>query len=175
MRNTSIINFVGQPSAGKSTLSHGLMYRMKMDLMSVEHVSEFAKDLTWENNMQALSNQIYVTGSQAQRLERIVGKVDYIITDSPLLLSVFYTPERYPEAFKATVIELFKQYDNMNYFVKRVKPYNPDGRNQTAKEADKLADTIYSALSFYKIPFTEITGDEAGLAKVYKDVLKRKK
>lgn len=167
---TKIINLTGQPSAGKSTLSHGLMYKMKMNLMNVEHVSEFAKDLTWDDNTQALSNQMYVAGEQFQRIERLMGKVEFIITDSPIILSIFYAPDKYPESFKATVVELYKQYDNMNYFVNRVKPYNPEGRVHSEEESEKLSSTIYNALGLYNIPFKEINGDEGGLKTMYRDV-----
>jgi len=143
---------------------------MKMNLMNVEHVSEVAKDLTWEGNFQALSNSIFVWGNQLQRVERLVGKVEFIITDSPLILGIFYASNEYPESYKAMIVDLFKKYDNMNYFVNRVKPYNPQGRNQSAKEAEKLSKTIHNALNFYNVPFKEIDGDETGLAQMYKDV-----
>lgn len=173
MKNTKIINFTGAPSAGKSTLSHGLMYLMKMNLFDVEHVSEFAKDLSWGSETQALSNQLYVAGQQSQRIERLIGKVDYIITDSPLFLSLFYAPDKYPESFKATIIDLFKQNNNINYFVNRAYDYEESGRHHTQEQSEKLSKTIYNALDLYGIKFTEVEGSESGLTDVYEDIVRR--
>ena len=67
--------------------------------VNTELVTEFAKDLTWEERKDALKNQLYVSGNQAFRLSRLNGKVDVVITDSPLPLGLFYLPKEEQELF----------------------------------------------------------------------------
>ena len=44
---TRVINLLGAPGAGKSTAAAGLFYRMKKEFLSVELVTEYAKDLIY--------------------------------------------------------------------------------------------------------------------------------
>ena len=89
-----VINLWGAPGSGKSTLAAELFSIMKKRSLNVELVTEFAKDMTWENNMTAIGCQEYIFGNQSWRLERLRDKVDFIITDSPLPLSILYNNEK---------------------------------------------------------------------------------
>ena len=46
-------------------------------------MTEFAKDLTWENRQNTLENQLYVFAEQHHRVNRLKKQVDVVITDSP--------------------------------------------------------------------------------------------
>jgi hypothetical protein len=92
-----------------------------MHNVDCEYVSEFAKDLVWENREKSLKNQIYIFSKQYHKLWRVNGIVDVIITDSPLLLSLIYANETAAEKFKEMVIEEFLSFNNLNYLLKRTK------------------------------------------------------
>ena len=127
-----IVNLFGAPGAGKSTLAAYIFARLKMEGVNAELVTEFAKDKTWENNQKALANQVYVFGKQLYRITRCQDDLDVIVTDSPLLLSVIYNhSDILGEDFNNLVYKVFSSYNNANYFINRVKKYNPKGRNQT--------------------------------------------
>jgi hypothetical protein len=84
----------------------------------------------------------------------LLGKVDVIITDSPLLLSVIYTSDRWPASFKTSCADIFDEMNNLNIFLQRVKEYNPNGRSQTfdeAKELDELIERLLSNYLYYKV------------------------
>lgn len=66
---------------------------------------------------------------------------------------------------------MFNTYENINYFVNRVKPYNPAGRNQTKEESDALVEPIKDLLRRCKIDYTEINGDEDGYRRVIDDLV----
>lgn len=151
-----IINLFAGPGAGKSTLAHGLMYELKMRGEEVEFAGEYAKDLTWEERLVALRDQPYIFGKQYHRLFRLSEKVDYVVTDSPLLLSLIYG-NNFPASFKMSVRDLFNSFCNVNFFVVRNKPYKVKGRNQTEGEARILDEKIRALLSYNAVPFTEVT------------------
>lgn len=61
--NTMIINIYGGPGIGKSTIAAGLFNLMNVTyegFTSVELVTEYAKDLIWENRLTTLQNQFYI-------------------------------------------------------------------------------------------------------------------
>ena len=155
-----VINLVGAPGAGKSTLAAYVFSRLKMEGVNCELVTEFAKDKVWEKNNVALENQVYIFAKQYYRIARCVGKVDVVITDSPLILSGFYN--RDPEIdkpLKDLIAAINRKYTNHTYFVKRVKAYNPVGRLQTEAESDAYAERIKDLLSYYDVDMLEIDGD----------------
>jgi len=89
-----LINLWGGPGTGKSTTAAGLFSLMKLKGYDVELVPEYAKDLTWEGHHNKLADQNYVFAKQHRRIARLVEHdLDYVITDSPLLFTIYYMPE----------------------------------------------------------------------------------
>lgn len=168
------VNAFGSPGSGKSTLCAYIFARLKMLGINCELVTEFAKDKTWEKNFSALSNQVYVFAKQYFRMDRCAGQVDVIITDSPLALSPYYN--RDPDIHKPLcelAVRISNKFNNLNYFIKRVKKYNPVGRNQTEDESNKIAVDLKNMLKDYNIPYVEIDGDLLSADKIVDDVLEK--
>ena len=160
-----VVNVFGGPGVGKSTVAAGLFYRLKQDRRLAELVTEYAKDLTWENRDMALQNQPSLLGEQHARLWRLRDKVDLVVTDSPLLLSVFYNQGRWAY-LPALAEELHRSFDSINYFLLRdeKRKYDPRGRNQaTVEEAAKIDVALREILRIRMIPVTEVPAlDEHG-------------
>lgn len=155
-----VINLFAGPGAGKSTTAAGLFYLMKNAGMNVELVTEYAKDLTWEKRFDMLTDQLYVLAKQNRRLQRLEDQVDFVVTDSPILLSYHYvTPDYLPLHFRNLVIELWDQYDNYNIVIERVKPYLKKGRSQDEDEAKEIDIKINKMLSDLKIETVGFEGD----------------
>lgn len=166
-----VVNLFGQPGAGKSTASAYVFSKLKMDHVNAELVTEFAKDKTWEHNHMVLANQFYVFGKQAFRLDRVVSQVDVVITDSPLLLSNYYAGnDSAMENFKRACVDLFKSYDNLNFFLRRVKPYNPIGRSQTEFESDLIAWELVEMLDKECVNYSVYDGCQEDYDKIYEKV-----
>ena len=102
-----VINLWGAPGCGKSTAAAFLFSRLKSLGVNVELVTEFAKDLTWEERNEALKNQLYVSGIQSFRISRLDGRVDVVITDSPVPSGIFYVPENEKEIFRPVLYHEF--------------------------------------------------------------------
>lgn len=173
-KKTCIISMFGAPGAGKSTLSAYVFAKLKMMGINCELVTEFAKDKVWEKSNEALSNQIYIFAKQYYRITRCVGKVDVIITDSPLFLSPFYNKDPdIDEPLKELVAKIVAKYDNLNYFLRRVKKYNPVGRLQTEAESNEYGIHIKDMLKSFGIKFREIDGDLMSADMIVQDVIEK--
>lgn len=170
---TLIVNLFGAPGAGKSTTRAGVFHRLKLAGVNAEECTEYAKDLTWEKRYTALKCQPYVFGKQLRNMERLIGQVDVLVTDSPLLLSIYYGRKYadYPEVFYQYVGEQFKSMGGMNYNIRRVKPYNPKGRNQTEDESRLVAHELNALLTEFKVTAEELDGDEMAAPHIARDIL----
>lgn len=168
------VNLSGAPSAGKSTLAAYVFSKLKMMGVNCELVTEFAKDKVWEKNNEALSNQIYIFAKQYYRITRCAGKVDVVITDSPLFLSPFYNKDPdIDEPLKELVSRIVAKYDNLNYFLRRVKKYNPIGRLQTEAESNEYGLHIKDMMKSFGIKFKEIDGDLMSADMIIQDVIEK--
>ena len=165
-----VINFFSGPGAGKSTVASGLFHKMKMKGYSVELVTEYAKDLVWEKRDKTLVDQLYVTAKQNHRIQRLVGEVEYVITDSPVLLGLLYVPKNYYTKFCPFVWEVFNSYTNVNILLNRVKPYIEKGRNQTELEAIIVSDELEDMLVQNNIVFSKYNADEKAIDKIIKEI-----
>ena len=154
---TLIVNFFGGPGAGKSTLAAGTFYRLKQNHINCELVTEYAKELTWENRVDALECQPFIFGKQLYSLERLLTKVDVIVTDSPICLSLFYKAYKYPESFSQSVIDIFNTFKNMNFFVDRgYDNYDNNGRINDITTAKEIDTKILKFLTDNQISCTNI-------------------
>jgi len=114
--NTKVVNLFGGPGVGKSVLAAGLTYEIASRGVHVELVDEFAKQLTWEDRRTELENQVYVFAQQHRKIQRLVGKVPFVVTDSPLLSGIVYTKPGMYLALRDLVEEVFDYYENINFF-----------------------------------------------------------
>lgn len=169
-----LINLYGAPGAGKSTGAAYVFSQLKMNGINAELVTEFAKDKVWEENKEVFKNQAYIFGKQYFRISRCENKVDVIVTDSPLLLSIIYNnSEVLGEDFNKVVRNVSNSYKSLNYFINRVKEYNPEGRFQTEEESNELSEDIRDFLLKNDVDFYEVNGETKGYDEIVKDILER--
>ncbi len=145
---TLVINFFAGPDAGKSTLAAELYVSLKKQGVNCELVREYAKDKTWIGDGYTLGIQPYISAKQYYRQCAVDGKVDIMITDSPLPLGLVYPGRGSTPTFRAWVMEAFREFDNLSFFVERcpVREYNPTGRNQDYEEALEVDQRIWELL-----------------------------
>lgn len=142
MNKTIVVNLYGSPGAGKSTIAARLFSDLKLSGIKCELVTEYAKDLTWEESFKKLGDQVYVFGKQQHKLWRLKDKVDVIITDSPILLSLVYGSESTPKSFINLVNDVNSEYENINIFLNRKHEYETVGRYHNEEESNELSDKI---------------------------------
>jgi hypothetical protein len=171
-----LVNLYGAPGAGKSTGAAYIFSQLKMAGINCELVTEFAKDKVWEENKAVFDNQAYIFGKQYFKISRCADKVDVIVTDSPLLLSLIYNDNPIlGEEFNALVRRVAGSYDSLNFYLTRKKDYNPIGRHQTEEESDQKGVEIKEMLDKERIDYITYPGCDTGYECIVIDVLRKLK
>lgn len=165
MMNTTVINFYGGPCSGKSTAAAGLFYKMKLAGLSVELTDEFAKECVWEENIPMLKDQLWILAHQHRKILRLADKVDYVITDSPVLLSPIYRTKygepMYSDIIDTMALECYNKYDNINFMLSRPREnYEEDGRAQDEVQSIQIDLDILKQFDTLDIPFTQLESDD---------------
>ena len=150
---TRVINFYGGPGSGKSTMAAALFADLKFRGVNCELVTEYAKEKVWElGDTQAAGALVfnaedYLFSKQHYRLRRCEGRVDVIITDSPLLQKLIYIDKCDLPSLRPVILDAYALYDNHDFFVVRAKLYNPKGRYQTEDQARVMDGVIREKLA----------------------------
>lgn len=174
--NPIVVNLFGGPGCGKSTVAAGLFYKLKCDgFYDCELVTEVAKDIIWSGAPHQLANQPYVFGEQYFRLWRLIGKVDVIITDSPILLSVNYDVTKTQE-FEDLCLAKFREFNNHNFYLTRTdyqQPFVLNGRVNDLESSLIKDKEIRDTLNKHKVITSIINGktSEEKTDKIYKIIL----
>lgn len=169
---TLIVNFYGGPGSGKSTMCARIFAELKDLGYNVEIAHEYAKEMTWRESLSVLRDQIYVFGKQQHKLWFLDGKVQIILTDSPLLLSLVYGEDETTDVFKEHVVTEYRKRPAINIFLNRVKPYNPAGRSQTEEAAIELDEKILKAVESVDLIHLTANGEKASADTITEFVLK---
>ena len=177
---SKLINLFGGPGIGKSSIASGVFYDLKRNHISCNSPYEFAKKLAWDNNVPAIKDQLYVLGNQHRGIAECYGKVDYIIVDSPVLLSLVYKTwygkgypaEFYSESFNQMIIDLHNNYDNLNILLERTEgKHNDDERYQNLEESIKIDAHCKKILDDNNVDYYTLRVDETTVDKINKLIL----
>jgi hypothetical protein len=156
-----VINMFGGPGSGKTSGAIGTTWEMIKAGLRVEFFHEYAKIPAYEQNKAQFEDQLLLTAQQNRPLWLIKNKVDFVVSDSPLIQSIQYKPDDYfPEFYNDFIFELWDYYDNVNFFVKRCKQYVTEGRNESLSESERIDVDVMEMLTKRNIPFHTVWGDE---------------
>lgn len=174
---SNVINFFAGPCSGKSTFAAMLFSFLKKNNYNAELITEVAKDFVYENRLKTLQNdQLFVTASQNHKqLILQENNIEYIITDSPILLGCIYNKTINEELFNNFFLDIFNQYNNINFFIKneyQKKFYENSGRRHNLEESKLAQEKIHKLLDTNKISYTEIT-QQTPLEKIYKTIISK--
>lgn len=164
MKNTLIINVLGGPGVGKTTIASDLFVRFKRKELDVEIVSEFAKELVWEKRNEAFDDRLYMHAEQNHRLMMMNGNLDYIITDSPLILTSVYNhfylenkhTKEYNKMIDDVTLQTFNSYNNITFLIERETGYDTNGRRESLDEAKAIDERIIKYLEDNNIQYIKI-------------------
>lgn len=169
---TTIISLYGGPGTGKSTSAAFLYFALKSAGCNAELVREYVKDWAWEKRNISTYDQVYLLGKQARRETMLYGKVDWVVTDSPITMNAYYAraycPPHISQAVEATVRGLCTQAEadghrHVHVFLRRTKPYLAHGRYQDEAQARDIDVGVKDALLSLGVPFRECGTDTSAL------------
>ena len=156
--NTTVVNIFGGPGVGKSIVSCELMAKLKRLGYTAEIAAEYAKDKVWENHEAIFDNQIYLFAKQFHRIFRLLGKLDFVICDSPIMLSCVYAKGHATETFFNLVVEQHRLMKTANFFIERDDSidFEEQGRRHSLSESKKIDLEIKNMLEKYNISYESI-------------------
>lgn len=140
-RETVVINAFGGAGAGKTTACMHIAAELKKMGFVAEYVPEYAKELVWDKNFEMLDgsemHQRMILSEQSRRMERLIGQVDFIVTDAPTLLNGVYLNDcDNKENYCKMLLDNFNTYNNFNFIVQRdPKNFEKEGRIHTLEES----------------------------------------
>ena len=154
-RTTIVINAFGGPGSGKTTSCMNICAELKKQGFNAEYVQEYAKELVYDKNFEILDgskeHQFEILKEQVHRMDRLIGKTDFIVTDSPILLNTVYNQQLTPE-YERMVSELSGQYQNFSFFMKRDdSQFQTEGRIHDLQESKQKDKEIKSLLKKHKV------------------------
>jgi hypothetical protein len=165
MRKTIVINLLGGPGVGKTVLAAALFAHMKMQGVNVEQVQEEVKGLIYENRRPQAFDQLYYLGVQSRKESQFYNKVDFIVTDAPLLLFPFY--ESYEALGNTTMdavigfqsLALKNDIRHVNFHLSSLDNYSTNGRFQNHAEAQNTQNRLRAWLGQNHISAIDLPKD----------------
>lgn len=165
-KHTIVINAFAGPGAGKTTSCLEVAEKLKKQGFVTEYVQEYAKELVYDNNFIMLDghyeHQFAILNEQMKRINRLYGKVDFIVTDSPILLNNTYLNEdkntEVYSAYSDSVNKLYGLYNNFNYFVERdTSVFEKEGRIHNLEQSIAIDNELKNMLHNNQIDFDVYT------------------
>lgn len=153
-KQTVIVNCFAGPGAGKTTCAWEIASELKKRGIEAEYVGEYAKELVWDGNSElldgSLQSQQHLYNVQHHRVQRLISKVDVVVTDSPAILGAMYLKEPNSE-FEHSIISDFNKQHNFNLFINRGNTFQQAGRIHNLDESKAIDNNIKSFLEKYNI------------------------
>jgi adenylate kinase family enzyme len=172
MNKTFVINIIGAPGVGKTTISALLFAKLKLCGYVCEYVQEYAKKLVWMKDFDTLNNQYHVTKKQFELLQQINGHVDFIVTDGPLIHGIYYNKYNKDnisniDKTEKYILDCFNKFNNINIVLDRInRKYETEGRIQTEDEAKDIDIVLKHLLKINLIKYKNYPAEENSIQNI---------
>ena len=172
MNKTFVINIIGAPGVGKTTISALLFAKLKLCGYVCEYVQEYAKKLVWMKDFDTLNNQYHVTKKQFELLQQINGHVDFIVTDGPLIHGIYYNKYNKDnisniDKTEKYILNCFSKFNNINIVLDRInRKYETEGRIQSEDEAKDIDVVLKHLLKINSIEYKNYPSEEKSVQNI---------
>lgn len=156
---TKVICLYGGPGAGKSILAAEIYFKMNVEQLNCELVREYCKEWAYENRQISTFDQFYLIGKQIRKESFLYGKVQHIVTDSPLWIGAFYDNLYQGTDHVGKHVQGFTQFaeskgvEYYNFILRRHFAYDPNGRYQTEEQAIEIDTRMKEFLDSYGVRY----------------------
>ena len=172
MKETLVINLIGGPCSGKSTVAAELFARLKKMGIKTELVSEYIKDRIYEENKTMPSNQIAIFGMEHYNISNKLGKVEVIVHDGSFINNILYKKEDNQE-FDNLIVSEYHKFNNLDFFIKRGNiEFEDYGRIHNYEQSLELDEKIKQLYNNCGADFIEVESRDA-VDKIIPIVLKK--
>ncbi len=166
---TTVINVFGGPGIGKSTTAALIFQCLKEKGKSVEMSPEFIKKWVWNGIQPKFLDYHYIFANQSKSEYDLFGKVEYIVTDSPVLLSVYYAhPEKMVGDSVSKMYEAYKRMceeekvSTINIMLKRLdssqtNAFDEDGRFHNEEQSKQIDKDLIELLNDQNVQYDIIS------------------
>jgi nicotinamide riboside kinase len=163
--NSIVINFYGASCSGKSTIAAGLYATMKVKGYHTELVREYVKKLAWRDSAPNKWDQIHFLGQQINSESDLYNKVDYIITDSPILIVPFFEEHLLSKQItKNAALDFIKYAEDdgikyLHFWLSHPDNFDQRGRFETKEESNAIAKKMKDYLTSLGVNLIELPVD----------------
>jgi len=164
-KQTKVINFFSGSGTGKSTIAAALYAELKIRSAHVELAREYIKKWAWEKRTPGKFDQIYIFGHQSNEEGRLYEKVDFIVSDSPLLLVPFYeqllTKKNIIEESVTNFMRHAEEHgvSYHNFWLERLDSFDERGRYETLEQAKQIDKSLRNWLEERHVPLMDLPKD----------------
>lgn len=153
------INLFGGPGIGKSTVAYFVGAELKSRGLNVEIVQEFAKEVVYEGIDLRKVDQNFQDRILMEQIRRelvFINRVDFVITDSPIFLNLFYNKDEN----KIPLAKITETGKDLNFYLTRTtEKFETTGRSHNELESLKIDKDMLDFLKKHNINLIEIDGD----------------
>lgn len=156
------INFFAGPCASKSTTSAYVFSYLKTLNYNVELVTEYIKFWTYIPREPKGFDQLYIFAKQVAKEDVVLRSgIKYIVSDSPIFLSYFYSTIC-NVTFDKQILEIARQfedtYPSLNIFLKRKdRDFSNKGRFHDLKQSKEIDIKLREILNKINVKFKEFS------------------
>jgi len=144
------INLWGGPGLGKSNTASRIYSILDAKQINIQLCREYIKNWVYQQRAPRSFDQVYIFGKQLHSEDLpLQGGVEHIVTDSPLLMSVWYASSTLKNTeITSNLLGLAREFErqnpSINIFLDRegIK-YQPTGRFQTEDEAREMDKSLF--------------------------------
>jgi nicotinamide riboside kinase len=160
---TKVINLFSGPGTGKSTIASAIFSEVKIRGLNCELVHEYIKKWVYEGRSPKTFDQLYILGQQSKAESLLYNKVEYLITDSPLLIIPFYEKMLVGKEIVKPAVKNFIEHAESqgviyyNFWLNRPSNYDEKGRYQTKAESEIIDQSMKNFLKEEGINLIELS------------------
>jgi nicotinamide riboside kinase len=172
---TFVVNLLGGSGLGKSTTAALVYGELKDRGQITELVREFVKEWAWSGKKVGPFGQSIIYGQQLERESTLYNKVEFIVTDSPLLLCPVYQKHYNGHesikhcVFKDLAIAETLDVVHVNFLLKRNKPFDARGRYEDEKTAKLIDRKVEAFLTYHGIEHISVDVEDQHRVKFITD------
>ncbi|MBC8737086.1 hypothetical protein F6X40_09725 [Paraburkholderia sp. UCT31] len=172
MYDTLHINLWGGSNFGKTAVAQQVSGALKAMQLRADYVPEYAKDLVRDNVIH-LYDQMEILAEQHRRLKRGHGHLEVIVTDAPLLMTLFHTADEDKAPLRTIILNRTAKWRTLNYLLQRDitdGSYDTEGRYEDVAGSLKKHAGVTDILASHDPAYQRVRTDKA-VDRIIADVL----